>query len=593
MHARLREVHNSIITVIAVNMLRAYQLETVTKCDAAWARGARNVIPSLATGLGKTEIMSFMARRHYDEGGYGVAMAHRSVLVGQLSMALAKAGVPHDIIAQKKIVKVIVAKQMKKFGRSFYVPGGRWKVASVDTLPGRADSLMDWIKRVTLGFTDESHHVLFTNKWGRECNRFTNPLMRWLLPTATPERADGQGLGREQGAGIADELVVGPDMAWGIANGYLTPFQLKAPLPADLDLSGVTIGANGEYNMTQLRAALHKSKKILGSIVDTYIKHTMGMLGIAFAVDIEHAIALTKEFNDKGVRAELITGDDEEDVRDKALERYAARQTLVLVNVDLFGEGFDLPALEVVMMGRPTASYPLYAQQWGRGGRLGIDQSYIDTWEQYAVAQRHTIIATSAKPCYYVHDHVGNVIHFGGPPTKEREFSLTSRVRSNGPSDAIPCRVCLNPICLQVFERYHTHCPFCGFNVPPPPITTLPEQVDGDIILYTPEMLQRLFGVSTPAAALALQPPRYAVIPPNMPSLDAVRKRQANHNEMIIKQRELASLMPLTMPPVYTERENWRRFYHHYGMDVVAAKLLTAGETQALIDRIKNSLTNR
>lgn len=572
-------------------MLRQYQNDTVTACDAAWARGARNVIPMLATGLGKTEIMGFMARRHYDGGGFGVAMAHRSVLVGQLSMALAKAGVPHDIIAQKKIVKIIVAKHMKKYGRSFYVPGGRWKVASVDTLPGRADTLVSWIKQVTLGFTDESHHVLFDNKWGRECNRFVNPLMRWLLPTATPERADGLGLGRDA-AGIADELITGPDMAWGIANGYLTPFELKAPLPADLDLSGVTIGANGEYNMTQLRAALHKSKKILGSIVDMYKTDTMGRLGIAFAVDIEHARALTKEFNDSGVRAELVTGEDEEDVRDKILARYAARETLVLVNVDLFGEGFDLPAIEVVMMGRPTASYSLYAQQWGRGGRLGIDQAYIDSWESYTVEQRHAIIAASGKPQYRVHDHVGNVIHFGGPPTKPREFSLAGRVRG-APSDAIPLRVCLSPKCLQPFERYYTHCPYCGFVVPPPPITTLPEQVDGDIILYTPEMLHKLFGVNSVEAVVAKTQSTFCAIGTNMPSLAAVRNRQSNHAKMLIARNELQSLMPLVMPPRYTERENQRRFFHHYGYDVIAAQLLAATEMEALVARLRESLTRQ
>ena len=570
-------------------MLRHYQTQTVIAIDEAFNQGHRNVITRLPTGAGKTRIMAYYAKRHVDAGGFGVAVAHRSVLVGQLSMALAELGVPHDIIAQRDVVKTIVSEHMENLGRSYYVPGARFKVCSVDTLPGRADVLTSWIAQCTLGFTDEAHHVLADNKWGRECMRFTNPAMRWLLPTATPERADGRGLGRDSG-GIADVIVSGPEMSWLIANGYLTDFALKAPIPSDLDLSGVDIGANGEYNLKQLRAAVHKSKAILGNVVDTYKKFTPGMLGIAFAVDIEHAIALTKEFNDKGVPAELITGEEKEDPRRKKLKRYRKRETLVLVNVDLFGEGFDLPAIEVVMMARPTASYSLFAQQFGRGLRLGVDKEYLKHWESYTVPQRLAIIAASTKPVAHIHDHVGNVIHFRGPPTVLREFTLSGR-RSNAPSDAIPLRVCLNTNCLQPFERFYTHCPYCGFNVPPPPITTLPEQVDGDILLYTPEMLKKLWGVDSLQAAIDKTNSTFLAVPPNMTSLAAVRARQANHARMLIARRELQALMPLVMPPRYSERENNRRFFHHYGYDVIAAQLLAATEMEELVARVKQSLT--
>lgn len=571
--------------------LRGYQNETVIDIDTAWLDPIiKNVIVTLPTGAGKTKLMAYFAKRHHDRGGYGVAIAHRSVLVGQLSMALAEAGVPHDIIASKDVVKTIVGEHMEDLGRSFYVPGARFKVVSVDTMKGRAPALSSWIKLVTLGFTDEAHHVLEENKWGRECNRFDNPAMRWLLPTATPERADGKGLGR-QAHGIADIIVKGPSMPWLIDHGYLTRFVVRGVIPSDLDLSKVDIGPNGEYNLQQLRKAIHGSKKIIGSVVDTYKRLTPGKLGIVFAVDISHAQSITDEFNAKGVPCELITGEEDEDSRRKKLKRYRKRETLVLVNVDLFGEGFDLPAIEVVMMARPTASYALFAQQFGRGLRIGVDKIYLPHWEQYTVEQRLAIIATSSKPVAYIHDHVGNVLHFGGPPTVPREFTLDSTRRSGGPSDAIPLRICLSPTCLQPFERFYTHCPYCGFNVPPPPLPTLPEQVDGDLVLYTPEMLWKLFKVTTVQAALAIQPDAYVKIPPTMTSLAEVRSRQANHNLMIVKQRELAALMPLTMPPKYTERENQRRFFHHYGMDVVQARMLTASATEELITKIKNSLT--
>lgn len=571
-------------------MLRQYQKDLKIRCNEAWASGLRNIIPVLPTGGGKTALMADIAAGH---DGAGIAIAHRSVLVGQLSMALAKAGLPHDIIAQKAVVRTIVAEHMDELGRSYYNPSAQWKVASVDTLPGRSAALSSWIQRVTLGFTDESHHVLTENKWGRECLRFTNPAMRWLLPTATPERGDGKGLGRKAD-GIADVIIEGPSMRWMIQNGYLTNYEVRAPLPADLDLSDVDIGANGEYNQVKLRKAVHRSGKIIGSVVDTYRKFTPGKLGIVFAVDIEHAKKLTQEFNDKGVRAELITAEHSEEERRVILKRYRTRETFVLVNVDLFGEGFDLPAIEVVMMARPTASYSLYAQQWGRGLRLGVSREHLANWESYIPEQRLAIVAASAKPVAHIHDHVGNVLHFFGPPDKPREWSLDRRTgRRSSPADAIPLRVCLNPICLHPYERYLTACPVCGTAAPAPLLPSLPEQVDGDITLYTTEMLQRLFGCATVDEALHKQPDTFCRIPPTMPSMVAVRAIQVNHQKKLVAQQKLGALMPLVMPPTMGEREAMRKFYLQYGVDVVAAKLLGGVDTQLLVDKIEGVLTSR
>jgi DNA repair protein RadD len=571
-------------------MLRQYQQELKYRCYHSWNEGRANLIPVLPTGGGKTAVMSDIAHEH---DGYGVGLAHRSVLVGQLSQALARAGLKHDIIAQKAVVKTIVMSHMEDedIGRSFYVPGAPFKIGSVDTMPGRAAMLSSWIAKCDMGFTDEAHHVLLANKWGRECQRFTNPKMRWLLPTATPERGDGKGLGRNA-EGIADEIIEGPNMRWHIENGYLTDYLVRAPMPADLDLSDVEVGANGEYNLKQLRRAVHRSTKIIGDVVGTYLKHTAGKLGIVFAVDIEHAQKLTDEFNKKGVKAELITADHDEDQRRLILKRYRNRETLVLVNVDLFGEGFDLPAIEVVMMARPTASYSLFAQQWGRGLRLGVLREYLKHWESYTVAQRLAIIAHSIKPVAFIHDHVGNTLHFYGPPDKPREWSLESRRASRGPSDAIPLRVCLNATCMHPYERYLTACPMCGTEAPLPPVPTLPEQVDGDLTLYTPEMMRRLFGVDTFAQALGVQPSERLVVPQGSVT-SVVLAAQKNLARKLHAQARLASLMPLVMPPHLTQREAMRRFYHRFGIDVVQARMLGGVETEALVERIVGVLTNR
>ena len=569
-------------------MLRGYQKELIGQIEAAWASQKPNVIGVLPTGAGKTMTMSAIAASHIHEAG--VAIAHRSVLIGQISIALARAGVPHDIVASKAVVRTIVAEHMEELGRSFYVPGHRWKVASVDTLPGRAASLSSWVKQVTIGFTDEAHHVLEANKWGRECLRFSHPNMRWFLPTATPERGDRKGLGR-CADGIADLIVEGPSMRWHIDNGYLTDYVIRAPMPADLDLSDVEVSASGEYNQKQLRRAVHRSTKIIGNVVDTYRQYTPCKLGIVFAVDIEHAKALTAEFVAKGVACELITAEHSEEERRVILRRYRNRETLVLVNVDLFGEGFDLPAIEVVMFARPTASYALYAQQFGRGLRLMIDKAFVAMWESYTAEQRKAIIRQSGKPVAHIHDHVGNVLHFYGPPDKPREWSLErTSARRSSPSDAIPLRVCVNTMCLQPYERFYPRCPYCGMEPPVPTGATLPQEVDGDLTLYTPEMLRALFGVDSVGAALDIQPSEFCAIPPGVPP-EAVRAIQSRHHQKLQQQAKLRDLMPIVMPPTMEPRAAQRKFFLRYGVDIVQARLLGAKETEDLNQRLLDTIT--
>lgn len=565
-------------------MLRGYQQDISDRCDQAWAAGQRNLMPVCATGSGKSKLMAVRARLH---DGYGVGIAHRGQLVGQLSMSLAEEGVPHDIIAPKAVVRTIINRHMDEIGRNYYNPSAPFKLASVDTIPGRANELSSWIKRVTFGFTDEAHHVLAGNKWGRECLRFEHA--RWLLPTATPERADGKGLGRDYD-GIADAIIEGPPMRWLIDNGYLTDYIIRAPLPADLDLSDVQVSASGEYNQVQLRRAVHRSAKIIGNVVDTYLANTAGKLGIVFAVDVEHARELTKEFNNKGVAAELITADHNEGERRDIMKRYRKRETLVLVNVDLFGEGFDLPAIEVAMFARPTASYALYAQQFGRALRLLVSPIYHTAWELYTPEQRLAIIAQSDKPIAHIHDHVGNVLHFFGPPDKPRQWSLErAGARRSSPSDAIPLRVCSNAMCLQPFERFYPACPYCGTPVPVPVGASLPEQVDGDITLYTPDMLRRLFGLESVQAALETKPSTFCAIPPGM-SPGTIRAIQQRHQDKLNQQARLAQLMPLVMPPTGSDRENMRRFFLRFGVDIVAARLLGAKETEELNQRVLDTI---
>ena len=239
-------------------------------------------------------------------GGIGRVQAHRSELVGQLSQALAREGLRHNIVAAKPTVKAIANAHMEEFGRVFYDPRASWSVASVDTLLRRPDPVAD---RVNWVITDEGHNVLSDNKWGKGLQLYPNA--KWLLMTATPTRADGKGLGRHHD-GLADAMVIGPGLAEQIMLGYLVPYQVAAPTAADLDMSDVHITAGGEFNQQEAARAVKRSRRIVGDAVENYCKLAQGKLAIVFAGDIEHGHTLAAAFNTAGIPAAMVTGETEE-----------------------------------------------------------------------------------------------------------------------------------------------------------------------------------------------------------------------------------------------------------------------------------------
>lgn len=553
--------------------LRQYQVDVQSKIIAMWESGKRHVMPVLPTGSGKTKIMADTAR-YKTPGTYGLAAAHRGELVGQISCALAAEGLQHNIIASKKVVRSICEDHMERFGRVLFNPSADWMVAGVDTLLRRDMSAL--AGRISMAFMDEAHHVTQYNKWGKVVGMFDKA--NWMLPTATPERADGQGLGAHA-SGFVDAVVEGPRLRWMTDNGYLVKANVRVVKTEDLDLSDVKDGSDGDVNQNQLRAATKKSRKIVGNIVRTYCENTPGMLGIVFAVDREHGEKIAQDFNAAGVTAEFVSGEDDEAVRRDKLRRYRNRETLVLVNVDLFGEGFDLPKIEVVMFGRFTKSYSLYVQQWGRGLRLDISDILQAAWDTYTPEQRLRFIAESDKPVAHIHDHVGNMAQFKGPPTVYRQVDLDDRKRRVS-SGTIPTRLCSNDMCNERYERSEPVCPFCNTEPPPPNKPKSPEEVDGDLELMTDEMLRERY-----EAQEAYD--NYRVGVPANASYMVTQRAERIERERKLAQEQLRKLIAMFMPKGEKDRKAQRKFFHLFGVDVLAAKALVPKDADKLAAKIR------
>lgn len=454
-----------------------YQFENDAQIDAAHAAGAKNVLYVLPTGGGKSVVVRRRVRRHDAQGIKQVVIAHRQELVSQMSLHVAREGVQHAIIGPQPVIASITALHRKEFGRSFLNPSARCFVAGVDTLVSRKEALAPWAAQIGRWTIDEAHHVLAANKWGTAAAMFPNALGDGV--SASPRRADGRGLGRWND-GLFDDMVVGPTMRQLIDMGALTEYQMCIP-ETDFDRDALKLTGSGDFSPGSMRDASEKAH-LVGDVVVQYTKHAWGKQAIVFASDVKTSREMADRFNLFGIPAVSIDGTTDDLVRSKYVEDFRAGRLRVLVNVDLFGEGFDLPAIEVVIMARPTASLAVYLQQFGRALRL-----------------------LEGKLFGLIIDMVSNFKQHGFPD-KPHNWSLERREKrgkqEKDPEDIELTRcgnVEINPAtgryCMQPYDRSLPCCPHCGWK----PVTTPGgggvrelKQVDGDLTLLDVDVLNKM-----------------------------------------------------------------------------------------------------
>ena len=407
------------------------------------------------------------------------------------------------------------------------------------------------------------HHVLESNKWGTAFKMFPNA--KGLGVTATPLRADGKGLGRWVD-GRFDTMVEGPGMRDLIYMKFLTEYRVFAP-PSDFVRPGAdAIGATGDFGHVKLKAAVKKSH-IVGDVVTHYSRIAPGKLGVTFTDSVETATEIAAQFNAAGVPAAVVSAKTPDAERIAVLRRFKNRELLQLVNVDLFGEGFDLPAIEVVSMARATESYALYVQQFGRALRL-----------------------LDGKLFAIIIDHVGNVERHGLPDAR-REWSLERREKrgKSKVSDAIPVRAC--PKCTAVYERIYNACPFCG-HIMTPAARSGPEQVDGDLIELDPAALAAMRGdiekVDMDQEAYRLELVKKYV--PLVGQLAGVKRHVATQEAQEALRGSIAWWAGYQRAEGRSDSESYRRFYFKFGTDVLTAQTLKAVDAIELAGRVNEHL---
>jgi|GEM_PF-1189705 len=385
--------------------LRGYQQDLIDETVEA-LRDRRSVLLQAPTGAGKTEMAVEIARKHRD--GIVWFVCHRHEIIVQTSATLRRAGVDaHGVVAPKYPED----------------PAIKIQVCSIAALHHR----LDRYPAPDLIILDECHHVAAPS-WAKLVESF--PEAKLLGLTATPERLDGRGL-----KDWFQQMIVGPDTSTLIDQGYLSKFKYFAPtIP---DMRGVRVRGE-EYDPRDLEKA---TNTIVGDVIDHFKeKLAPNARALAFCVSVEAACELAARFNKAGIPAKCVDWKTPQAKRDKAVADLASGKLRVLTNKEVFTEGFDLPAIDAVLLLRPTKSFVLYRQMIGRCLRI-------------AEGKRYTTIL----------DHAGLIADHPFPDN-DGEWSLSGRRSGIAQSSPYPggfeIRRC--PQCATI-HKWSVKCPECSY----------------------------------------------------------------------------------------------------------------------------------
>lgn len=387
--------------------LRPYQEKIIADTRGAFADGNKSVLLVMPTGAGKTATCAWMIKSALSKGLPTWFLCHRKELVGQASKTFDRFGIPYGIIASG----------------SQPTPYKPVQVCSIQTLVNRVDRL----KKPGLVVYDEAHHMASAS-WSKVKDMLPDSFHLGL--TATPERLDGKGL-----ADYFQTMVLGPDAGFLIENGFLSKYRVFAP--TTVNTSSVSTRA-GDFAKDELSALMDKPS-ITGDAVEHYLKLAAGKRALCFCVSVEHSKHVVEQFRANGVAATHVDGTTPPKEREHASKDFADGKIFILSNVELFGEGYDVPAAEVAILLRPTQSLALHLQQIGRVLRP-------------AEGKEHAIIL----------DHVGNCLRHGLPDT-ERQWSLQGRPKkAKGKKQETSESVRQCPKCYGVMSARLLKCDYCS-----------------------------------------------------------------------------------------------------------------------------------
>ncbi len=369
-------------------ILRPYQSAASDAIFTEWQERDSTLVV-MPTGGGKTVLFADVIRRVFPRRA--LVLAHREELIFQ---------------ARDKIQRVTGLRADVEMG-DYRAEGGlfgaaRVVVSTIQTQCSGGDGGGRMAKfdpaRFGVLIIDEAHHAT-SPSYRRVIDYYrTNPALKVLGVTATPDRADEEALGQ-----VFQSVAFDYEVLDAIHDGWLVPIEQQMVHVEGLDYSSIRTTA-GDLNGGDLAAVLEAEKNL-----QQMAAASLAIIGqrraLVFTASVKAAEMTAEIFNRHHANmASWVCGKTEKDERRSVLAAFAAGKRQVVCNCGVLTEGFDDPGVEVVIMGRPTKSRSLYSQMVGRSTRPlpGV----VDGPE--TAEARRAAIAASAKPSCLVVDFVGN-----------------------------------------------------------------------------------------------------------------------------------------------------------------------------------------
>ena len=304
----------------------------------------RSVMAQMPTGTGKTYLLTAVIDSFVNGNPMEKVwiVAHRRDLVSQIDETVRKF---HSYFASNTSSLLSSVKAMSI----------QWLMRHYDEIEEEPGMIV----------IDEAHHALaktYKEMW----ERF--PKAKFLGLTATPCRLNGKGF-----TDLFDVLVQSWAVPEFISKGRLATYDFVS-----IKSDGVTQrlinslqkrGADGDYQNKEMDMLLNK-KPSIERLYQSLEEYGKDRKGIVYAINISHAQKITKLYQEHGVKAIAIDSKTPATERQQDIEAFKKGDIQVLVNVDIFSEGFDCPDVEFVQLARPTLSLAKYLQMVGRGLRV-------------------------------------------------------------------------------------------------------------------------------------------------------------------------------------------------------------------------------
>ena len=334
-------------------VLRPNQIEAKAKIFDAWSK-YDSVMLQMPTGTGKTYLFTSLINDIINT--YKLAhknikiliVVHRTELLDQISATLNKFGIAHGFI---------------QGAREQYL----WKrvqVGSIMSLLTDKNYYNVCRQKFDYIIVDEAHHSL-ADTYIRLFGLFPNA--KKLGVTATPWR-----LNHESFLSLYQYLIVSPQISWFINNNLLSDFDyvsIKQDSEVQKLVDRSEVVSTGDFSNADLDNTFN-NQRIRSKLYESYLQFANGRKGIIYAINKCHAAKIAELYSSHGVKAMAIDCDTPRDVRQEMITAFKNGEISVLVNVDIFTEGFDCPDVNFIQLARPTKSLSLYLQQVGRGLRI-------------------------------------------------------------------------------------------------------------------------------------------------------------------------------------------------------------------------------